>query len=46
MTEDARDQTGERMNDPEGPDTPHGKLPPPLDEETDEEKEEAAHPSR
>jgi hypothetical protein len=46
MTEDARDQTGERMNDPEGPDTPHGKMPPPLEEETHDEAKEPEQPSR
>jgi hypothetical protein len=44
MTEDARDQTGERMNDPEGPDTPHGKVPP-HDDKKDDEAEEPKHPS-
>jgi hypothetical protein len=34
MTEEAIDPTGERMNDPEGPDTPNRKPTP--DDEKDE----------
>ena len=37
MTEEAIDPTGERMKDPEGPDTPNHKLPPPLEETKDPE---------
>jgi hypothetical protein len=36
MTDDATDPTGERLRDPEGPDTPHGK-PPPDDEKKEPE---------
>jgi hypothetical protein len=38
MTEDARDPTGERMNEPEGPDTPD-RRPPPDNKKEDEEEE-------
>ena len=41
MTEDARDQTDERLHDPEGPDTPNMKPPPDDDRDDDDDEEEA-----
>jgi hypothetical protein len=41
MTEEPIDPTGERMKDPEGPDTPNHKLPPPLEERNDPEPDPA-----
>jgi hypothetical protein len=38
MTEDATDPTGERLREPEGPDTPDRK-PPPDDAKDDKNKE-------
>ena len=36
MTEDATDPTGERLRDPEGPDTPNRNLPPDIEKEEQE----------